>query len=125
MTPASGAPPRAGGVRTAGFIVVASSLAAFGASMVLGLLAKGKNDDSNALCKGDVCQSSEGVNLAHQANALAAASTVTFCASLVLVASGLTMIVMAPGTPDGHSARLALAPSGDAHGASLRLAGAF
>jgi hypothetical protein len=117
--------PHPSGIRTAGYIVVASALTTLGASMVLGLLAKGKNDDSNALCKNDVCQNAEGVSLAHQANALATASTVTFCTSLVLAASGLTMVLVAPGTSDVRSARLALKPSGDMRGAALDLAGAF
>jgi len=121
----TGAPSRPSGVRTAGFVVVTAGITTLGASMVLGLLAKGKNDDANGMCKGDVCASSEGVNLAHQANALATASTVTFCASLVFAASGLTMIVLAPGTSDPRSARLALAPSFGMHGAGLDLGGAF
>jgi hypothetical protein len=125
MAPDATAPPHPSSVRTAGYIVVASGLTTFGASMVLGLLAKGKNDDSNALCTNDVCQNAEGVTLAHQASTLAAASTVTFCASLVLAASGLTMVLVAPRTSDGRSARLALGPSGDVRGAALDLAGAF
>jgi tetratricopeptide (TPR) repeat protein len=121
----TGAASRSTGVRTAGFIVVTAGVTTLGASLVLGLLAKGKNDDANDLCKGDVCGSSEGVNLAHQANALATASTVTFCTSLVFAGSGLTMIVLAPGTSDPRSARLAVAPSLDVRGAGLGLRGAF
>jgi hypothetical protein len=125
MAPDVTAQAHPSGVRTAGYIVVASALTTLGASMALGLLAKGKNDDSNALCKNDACQNTEGVSLAHQASTLATASTVTFCASLVLAATGLTMVLVARGTSDGRSARLALTPSGDMRGAALDLAGAF
>ena len=112
-------------LRTAALVVVAAGVATFGASMALGLLAKGKNDDANALCRGDVCQSSEGVSLSQQASTLATASTVTFCASLVLAASGLTLILVAPSGSDPRSARLALTPSLAVRGAALDLEGAF
>ena len=94
--------------------------------MVLGLLAKGKNDDANALCDGEACSNSEGVHLAHQAGNLATASTISFFTGLAFAGGGLTMIVLAPqshaATP---AARLALVPSLRRGGAGLDLEGGF
>jgi hypothetical protein len=98
-------------IRTAGIVAGSAGVAGLGASLVLGLLAKGKNDDANALCNGDACSSSEGVHLAHQAGTLATASTVTFCAGLALAGAGLTMILLAPRGPTGTPVRVAFVPS--------------
>jgi hypothetical protein len=112
-------------LRTAGLIVVTTGLTALAASMVLGLLAKGKNDDANAMCDGAACSSSEGVRLARQAGTLATASTVTFITSLGLAGGGLAMIVLAPRSSSGRSARLALAPTIEPRSAQLELRGEF
>ena len=112
-------------VRTGGLIVVATGVTTLGASLVLGLLAKGKNDDANAMCDGAACSNNEGVRLAHQAGTLATASTVTFITSLGLAGGGLAMIVLAPRSSNPRSARLALSPTLDARSAQLALWGEF
>jgi hypothetical protein len=112
-------------MRTGGLIVVAAGVTTLGASLVLGLLAKGKNDDANAMCDGAACSNSEGVRLAHQAGTLATASTVTFITSLGLAGAGLAMIVLAPRSSSPRSARLALSPTLDARSAQLALWGDF
>jgi tetratricopeptide (TPR) repeat protein len=118
-------PSRESAVRTTGFVIGATGLGALGSSLVLGLLAKGKNDDANALCEGAECSSSEGVNLAHQAGGLATASTLMFIAGLGLAGGGLAMVLLAPRASDPGSARVALAASSDGRGAGLDLHGDF
>ncbi len=118
-------PSRESAVRTTGFVIGATGLAALGSSLVLGLLAKGKNDDANALCEGAKCSSSEGVNLAHQAGGLATASTLMFIAGLGLAGGGLAMVLLSPVASDPGSARVALAASSDGRGAGLDLRGDF
>ncbi len=113
------------GLRTAGLLVVATGVTTLGASLVLGLLAKGKNDDANAMCDGAACTSDEGVRLAHQASTLATASTITFIASLGLAGGGLAMIFLAPRSSSPSAARLALAPTLDSRSAQLALWGEF
>ncbi len=76
--------------------VGAVGVAGLGASLVLGALAKGKNEDANALCNGTECSSERGVTLAHQAGGLATASTVAFISGVTLVLGGVTMYVVAP-----------------------------
>jgi hypothetical protein len=112
-------------MRTGGLIVIAAGATTLGASLVLGLLAKGKNDDANAMCDGAACSNNEGVRLAHQAGTLATASTVTFITSLGLAGAGLAMIVFAPRSSSPRSARLALSPTIDARSAQLALWGDF
>ncbi|HTB73184.1 MAG TPA: hypothetical protein VK762_08060 [Polyangiaceae bacterium] len=113
------------GLRTAGLLVIVTGATTLGASLVLGLLAKGKNDDANAMCDGAACMSDEGVRLAHQASTLATASTITFITSLGLAGGGLAMIFLAPRTSNPSAARLALAPTLDARSAQLALWGEF
>ncbi len=113
-------------LRTVGIVTGSIGIGSLAASVVLGLLAKGKNDDANALCDGEACSNSEGVRLAHQAGSLATASTISFFTGLAFAGGGLTMIVLAPqsraATP---AARLALVPSLRGGGAGLDLEGGF
>jgi hypothetical protein len=83
-------------LRTAGIVVGAVGIAGVGASLVLGLVAKGKNDDANAICNGAACSSDRGVSLAKDAGTFATASTVAFVTGLVLVGGGVTMYLVAP-----------------------------
>jgi hypothetical protein len=92
---AAGSPPSSA-VRTAGFIVGGVGLASVGTSLILGALAKSKNDDANAICNGNVCPSDRGVLLAHEAGHLATASTVTFIGGMALAGGGLLMVILAP-----------------------------
>jgi tetratricopeptide (TPR) repeat protein len=115
--------PRA--VATAGVVVGASGLASIGASMILGLVAKAKNDSANAICDGAACSSSRGVRLAHEAGSLATASTVMFVAGLGFTGGGLAMLVLGSRGGDTASARLAFIPSLGRAGAGLDLRGGF
>jgi tetratricopeptide (TPR) repeat protein len=128
------APPPAGtdgsspgsGMRTAGIIVGAVGVAGVGASLLLGLAAKNKNDDANAVCNGAGCSSQNGVDLAKTAGNFATGSTIAFIAGLALFGSG---IVLYAASPSGASAPpttgIFLSPRVDLTGAGLALHGAF
>jgi hypothetical protein len=112
--------------RTAGIVVGATGIASVGASMVLGLVAKGKNSDANALCNGAACTSDRGVSLAHDAGTFATASTITFVAGLLLVGGGITMYLVAPRTTAGAtSASVRIAPQVGTTSAGMSLHGSF
>jgi hypothetical protein len=66
-----------------------------------GLDAKSKNDASNATdgCSGVICPSLTGVNMRNAALGSALASTVSFIAGGVLVAAGITVVLLAPSSP--------------------------
>jgi tetratricopeptide (TPR) repeat protein len=98
--PPSHEPPetvsRGSGWRTGGIMVGALGLGALSTSVVLGVLAKSRNDDANKLCNGAACTTQEGVSLAHDAGTFATASTVTFAAGLGALGLGVTMYLLAP-----------------------------
>ena len=119
------APSRGRSERTVGIAVGATGLAGVGASLVLALLAKSKNDDANAICDGAACSTDEGVHLAHQAGVLATASTLSFFAGLGLAGGGLALILLAPRPSDSTSSPLALTVVDSPGGAGLGLRGAF
>ncbi len=43
-------------------VISVAGVVTLGASMALGFVAKGKNDDANGLCNGNVCTSERGVS---------------------------------------------------------------
>ena len=97
-----------------------------GASLVLGLVAKGKNDDANAICNGAACSNDRGVTLAHDAGTFATVSTVTFVSGLVLAGAGVTMIVLAPKSASASSAtRLTFTPQVGLSQVGLNVGGSF
>jgi hypothetical protein len=120
---ATPAHPRA--LVTAGIVVGATGVASIGASLVLGLFAKSKNDRANAVCDGAACSSSAGVRMAHQAGSLASASTVVFIAGLGLTSGGLAMFLVGTRAPGPSTGRLALLPSLGSRSAGLDLRGGF
>ena len=111
-------------LRTAGIVVGAVGVAGVGASLVLGFLAKGKNDDANAICNGAVCTSDRGVTLAKDAGTFATASTVAFITGLVLVGGGVTMYFVAPRDTSASSS-ITLGPAFGATSAGMSLHGSF
>jgi tetratricopeptide (TPR) repeat protein len=112
------------GWRTTGVIVGGVGLAGIGASLALGLVAKGKNDDANALCGPSSCASERGVSLDRQAADFATAATVTFVVGAALVASGVTLYLVAPRSP-ASSAHMALSPLVGASGAGFAIHGSL
>ena len=118
-------PVHAAALRTAGIAVTAVGVAAIGAGLVLGLLAKCKNDDANGMCSGRVCSSEEGVRLAHQAGTLATASTATFFAGLGLAGGGVVTILLSPRHASQPSSHLAIVPFVGPYGAGLGARASF
>jgi tetratricopeptide (TPR) repeat protein len=121
--PAEPRPSTGSTLRTAGVVVGIAGLAGVGASMALGLAAKSKNDDANAVCNGQACAGEQGVSLAHDAGTFATASTIAFVAGLALVGGGVAMYVLAPRA--STSASVAIAPQLGASSAGVGLCGRF
>jgi hypothetical protein len=126
--PPGGAEAGSGGgaMRATGAVVGIVGVLGLGASFALGYIAKGKNDDANAVCKGTVCSSENGVSLAKDAGTFATASTAAFVAGLVFVGGGITLIAAAPsGTSASKAGRVFLAPRVDTTGGGIVLHGDF
>jgi tetratricopeptide (TPR) repeat protein len=126
VTPPGAGSPAASGhgsLRTAGIVVGATGLAGVGASVILGLVAKGKNDDANTLCNGAACSSARGVTLAQQAGSFATASTVAFFAGLGLAGAGTVMYLVSP--KRSASAGLTVEPQIGTTGGAMILRGRF
>jgi hypothetical protein len=119
------APSTGNGWKTTGILLGATGVVGVGTSLVLGLLAKFKNDDANMMCHGSICPSEEGVSLAHQAGDLATASTVTFFTGLALAGAGIGLVVLTPRGPGAPPVRVALAPRIGEASAGLTLVGDF
>jgi len=112
-------------VRAVGIVVGAVGVIGVGASMVLGVLAKAKNDDANAVCNGATCANENGVALANQAGSLASASTVTFVAGLAFVGGGVTMYLLAPKNAASPVARIKISPEIGLDRAGVSIGGRF
>jgi tetratricopeptide (TPR) repeat protein len=110
--------------RVIGIVVGGVGVASIGASLVLGLVAKAKNDDANTLCDASSCRAERGITLDHQASGYATAATVSFVAGAVLVGTGLTMYFVAPRSAV-PSARIAIEPHVGPNGAGFRIQGSF
>ena len=125
--PANGSDGKA--LRTAGIVLTVTGVLSLGASAVLGLVAKGKNDDANGLCDGTTCRDPRGVTLAKDAGTFATGSTIAFIAGVALVGGGITMYFVAP--KNGSSATAAkdphvtIAPAVGLNQAGFNVAGSF
>jgi hypothetical protein len=97
------------GLHAAGLVVGITGIAGVGASMVLGLLAKNKNDEADKYCGPTTCHDQRGVTLEQQTNTLGVAGTATFVAGAALVATGVTMYLLAP-SRRAPSAAIAIGP---------------
>lgn len=79
-----------GGVATAGV-----GIAGIGTSLVLGALAKSKDDDAAQFCRGDRCTDARALSLTDDATGLATAANVMFVTGAVLLAGGIVMWLVA------------------------------
>jgi hypothetical protein len=93
--PPEGAKGGSGG-QTVGVVLGVTGIAGLGASMVLGLLTKNKNDDANQYCSATACRDPQGVTLEHQSNTLGFAATTSFVAGAALLATGVTLYLASP-----------------------------
>jgi tetratricopeptide (TPR) repeat protein len=112
------------GRRTAGLVVGVAGLAGLGASAVLAVVAKSKNDDANAVCNGAACSNEQGVTLARDAGTFATASTVAFIGGAALAAAGVIVYLSAPRAASPSSAWV-VAPLVARSGAGLSLQAGF
>jgi tetratricopeptide (TPR) repeat protein len=79
-----------GGVATAGVGVLG-----IGTSLVLGALAKSKDDEADQFCNGDRCTDARALSLTDDATGLATGANVMFVTGAVLLAGGLVMWLVA------------------------------
>ena len=113
-------------LRTTGVVIGSVGLAGVGAAMVLGYMAKTKNDDANSVCQGSACSSQAGVQSARDAGTFATTATVTFIAGLSLVASGITLFALAPSGAGARSTgSVYLVPSAGTTGGGFSVHGVF
>jgi hypothetical protein len=119
--------PTSGGrpVRTAGIVVAAVGVVGVGTSMVLGLLAKAKDNDANAVCSGKMCNDDRGVALASEGGRLGTAATISFVAGLALVGGGLTMYFIAPSARATQTAHVTIGPDLGPRSAGMIVVGSF
>jgi serine/threonine-protein kinase len=126
--PDSGAPPVSGGgsgLRAVGLVVGGIGLAGVGTALVLGALAKSKNDQANGYCSASACSTDQGVTLEHQAGDLATASTVTFISGAALLATGVTIFLVAPRGTNASTGSLTLSPRVSTSSGGFSLQGTF
>lgn len=83
-------------MRTWGFVTGGVGLGAIVVGAVLGLVAKSKNDDASRSCVGQACTDPRALALTDQAAGFATAADVAFVAGGVLVAGGLTLVLLSP-----------------------------
>ncbi len=96
--PAPPPPPKGSpsSMRTWGYVAGATGVGALVAGIVLALVAKSKNDDAARSCVGQACTDPRALTLSDQAAGLATAADVAFVAGGVLVAGGLTLVLLSP-----------------------------
>jgi len=120
------APGGLGAMRVTAIVVGSVGVAGVGAAMVLGYLAKTKNDDANAVCQGQACSTQAGVQSAKDAGKFATASTVSFIGGLALVASGVTLFALAPSNQaPPQTGRVTIVPNAAPTGGGLTVQGVF
>jgi hypothetical protein len=110
-------------LRTAGIVLGGVGLVGIGTSMALGLLAKNKNDEANVSCGPATCSTKQGFTAEHDAVSFANAATVTFIAGAAILATGVTLYVVAPRSRS--TASLTLAPQVASRAAGVALYARF
>jgi serine/threonine-protein kinase len=113
------------GLRTVGLVVGGIGLAGVGTGLVLGALAKSKNDQANGYCSATACSSDQGVTLEHQAGDLATASTVTFISGAALLATGVIIFLVAPRGTSASTGSLTISPRVSTSSGGFSLQGTF
>jgi tetratricopeptide (TPR) repeat protein len=111
-------------LRPAAFVSCGVGAAGIAASLALGLVAKGRNDDASVFCGPSTCSNARGITLEHQAGDFGTAATAALVAGSVLVATGATILFVAPRSRAAAS-RLTVEPQVGARGGGLRIGGTF
>jgi hypothetical protein len=110
-------------LRTVGFVVGGVGLATIGASLVLGAVAKNRDDTANQNCSATTCRNTTGVSAEHDAVSFATASTGAFIGGGVLLAAGVTLALVAPSHTT--AVRITIAPRVGTSGGGLALNARF
>jgi hypothetical protein len=92
-------------------VVTGLGVAALGVGAYFGLAAKSANDDSKAECRADNRCSPAGTDLRNDAISKANLSTLLFIGGGVVVASGLTWVLLT-GPSKGAHAQVGVVPGG-------------
>jgi len=102
------APPPSSPLRPIGIAVGAAGLVGIGIGAGFGINAKSKNDEALTHCpETPQCNDQTGVDLTHDAQASATASTVAFIAGGVVLATGVVLFLVAPHPSRAVTARIA------------------
>jgi hypothetical protein len=117
-------------LRTTGLIVGGVGVLGVAGSMVVGYLAKTKNDDANKVCQGSICPTQGSAQSAKDAVTLSTVSTVAFIGGLSLTATGIALYVLAPSggstaPTQAKAGRVVFSPSVTPWGGGLSVGGAF
>ena len=114
-------------MRTAGFVTAGVGVAAVVGGVITGLMAKGKETDAKALCRGTVCPQSASAKF-DSASSMATVSNVLFIGGGALTAAGVGLIVFGgPKAEPEKTARVTfrMLPAVGRDGAALWAAGSF
>jgi len=131
-TPSPSAPPepasRGSALRTAGFVTAGVGVAALAGGIVVGVLAKGKESDAKAGCRGNVCLTSSEAQF-DSAHSLATVANVMLIGGGVLTATGVGLIVFgrpkSSDAPKSAQVTLRVLPAVGRDGGAFFAAGSF
>lgn len=115
-------------LRVTGIIAGTVGVGGLVVGSAFGLLAKSSNDDSLEACRTETLCSPAGLALREDAQSQATVSTVGFVAGGVLLAAGVTLLLVAPSSDEraeGALSRLELAPAVAGGPAGLTVRGAW
>jgi len=105
-----------GGSIVPGAVVLGIGVVGLGVGVVTGVMALGKSSDLNEACPDDNPCPTENQSLKDDAETFSTVSTISFIAGGVLVAAGITLLVIQPGGGDGEadsaSLKVQLHPTG-------------
>lgn len=112
--------------RVAGASVAGLGVVALGVGSVIGILAKGKYDDSRAACPTPTCSDATAVESNSSAFGMATGSTLLFVAGGVLAAGGIGLFLWAPDAKrKTASGTFHMYPTASHTSATLELGGTF
>jgi hypothetical protein len=90
--PQGGWPP----MKVLGAAAATLGVVAVGASVVLGLLAKGKDDEASKFCDGDRCTDARAITFTSDATTLANTATILFVSGVITLTGGVALVLLSP-----------------------------
>jgi hypothetical protein len=100
-------------------------LVGIGVGAVAGIVAMNKKDEAGGMCEGSACSSSEGVELYGDARTAATVSTIGFTAAGVLLATGVTLLLVAPSASSEGTTAVSVSPRVGPGVASVSVSGGW